>query len=255
MNYLKLTFEIISDKKPYLFIGSKIRGMLGYSLKDVVCINPSFNCKDCFAQKDCIFYKFYEEQNITHKYRLDFKLYNDKYKFSILLFEEAIAYKDIIKEAVFHSLNEYPNIKYKEKKKRLKVKDNFSSIIKIEFLTPLRMKKMNKFILNENELNINDILLSINRRGYELKNLPFQRIKFNQNIKTISKKLKYKEVIRRSNTNRTGKMGMGGLMGEMVLSNIDRATFNLLKLGEVIGVGKSTVFGLGKIKIEEIISY
>ena len=41
-------------------------------------------------------------------------------------------------------------------------------------------------------------------------------------------------------------------MGEMIISNIDKKTFELLKLGELIGVGKSTVFGLGKIKIEEI---
>jgi CRISPR/Cas system endoribonuclease Cas6 (RAMP superfamily) len=47
-------------------------------------------------------------------------------------------------------------------------------------------------------------------------------------------------------------MNMGGLMGEMIIMNVDKKVYSLLKLAEVIGVGKATVFGLGKIKIEEI---
>ncbi len=41
-------------------------------------------------------------------------------------------------------------------------------------------------------------------------------------------------------------------MGEMVISNLSKEAYDLLKTGEVIGVGKSTVFGLGKIKMEEL---
>jgi CRISPR/Cas system endoribonuclease Cas6 (RAMP superfamily) len=47
-------------------------------------------------------------------------------------------------------------------------------------------------------------------------------------------------------------MNLGGLMGEILINNADKEIYRLLKLGEVIGVGKSTVFGLGKIKVEEI---
>jgi leucine dehydrogenase len=35
----------------------------------------------------------------------------------------------------------------------------------------------------------------------------------------------------------------------LTISDIDEESFNLLKLGEIIGVGKQTVFGLGKISI------
>jgi CRISPR/Cas system endoribonuclease Cas6 (RAMP superfamily) len=38
----------------------------------------------------------------------------------------------------------------------------------------------------------------------------------------------------------------------MIISNLNQEVYDLLKIGEVIGVGKSTVFGLGKIKIEEL---
>lgn len=47
-------------------------------------------------------------------------------------------------------------------------------------------------------------------------------------------------------------MQLGGIMGEMWISDIDEQSFKLLKLGELIGVGKQTVFGLGKINIGAI---
>jgi CRISPR-associated endoribonuclease Cas6 len=250
MQYKKLTFNIKS-KKPHFFIGSKIRGALGYSLKDEVCVNPSFECKDCFFAKNCIFHKFYEQQNITHNYRLDFKLHSDKFKFSMLLFEDAIKHKDDIQKAILKSLKEYENIKYKEKTKELKSKKRFSSVVKLEFLTPLRIKKANIFAIYPDDITLNDILFSIHRRNLELTKQPFKRVEFNKDIKIVSKNLKYQEITRRSNKQNT-MMNLGGLMGEMVLSDVDKHTYDLLKLGEIIGVGKSTVFGLGKIKIEDI---
>jgi CRISPR/Cas system endoribonuclease Cas6 (RAMP superfamily) len=47
-------------------------------------------------------------------------------------------------------------------------------------------------------------------------------------------------------------MNLGGLMGEMIISDVNKEVYDLLKIGEVIGVGKSTVFGLGKIKVEDL---
>lgn len=41
-------------------------------------------------------------------------------------------------------------------------------------------------------------------------------------------------------------------MGEMWISDLDERSFELLKLGELIGVGKQTVFGLGKITIQGV---
>ena len=247
MTYTKQTYEI-EAKKPYLFIGSKVRGALGYALKEEVCINPSFECKACFAANECIFYKMYEMQNITHDYRLDFKLENEKYKFSILLFDDAQKFNKEIKKATLKSLEKYKDVTYKEKSKKLKTK-GFSSIIKLTFLTPLRIKKQNRFATND--IDLFDILLSIKKRYLALKKLPDEKLDISQEYKVISKNLKYQELVRRSNKQDT-KMNMGGLMGEMIISNIDKKTYELLKLGEIIGVGKSTVFGLGKIKIEEI---
>ena len=247
MIYTKQTYEI-KAKKPNFFIGSKVRGALGYALKEEVCINPTFECKDCFAAKECIFYQFYETQNATHNYRLDFKLHSDKYKFSLLLFAGAQKHKDALHSAMIHSLKEYKQIEFKEKTKNLKEKKH-SKIIKLEFLTPLRIKKQNRFLIKDVELL--DILLSIYKRNLELKKQPYKRVKIETNYKVVSKSLRYQELTRRSNKQNT-KMHLGGLMGEMVVSGVSKEVYDLLKLGEVIGVGKSTVFGLGKIKVEDI---
>ncbi len=247
MIYTKQIY-IIKDKKPYQFIGSKIRGILGYSLKDEVCINPTLICKDCFALNECIFYKFYEQENIAHDYRLDFKLFSEKYKFSLLLFGNTQKQKDSVSKAMLNALNKHKHIEFKEKQKTLKYK-NYSKIIKIEFLTPLRIKKQNRFATKDIELL--DILLSIHKRDLDLQKLPYKKIFIKKDYKTVSKNLRYQEITRKSNKQNT-KMNLGGLMGEMVISNVSKEVYDLLKLGEVIGVGKSTVFGLGKIKVENI---
>jgi CRISPR/Cas system endoribonuclease Cas6 (RAMP superfamily) len=41
-------------------------------------------------------------------------------------------------------------------------------------------------------------------------------------------------------------------MGDIVLSNVDKTTYDLLKIGEITGVGKQTTFGLGSYKMEDI---
>jgi len=43
-----------------------------------------------------------------------------------------------------------------------------------------------------------------------------------------------------------------GLWERWPILDIDKKSFELLKLGEIIGVGKQSVFGLGKIRVENI---
>ncbi len=149
MTYKKLTFKT-SSNKPHDFIGSKIRGALGYALKEEVCINPTYQCENCFNIQNCVFFKMFEEQNIVHKYRLDFILDDDNFEFSIYLFDELINYSQNITLAMIKSLVEYKNIEVSEESLEF-INDNFSSIIKIEFETPLRIKKI--MILQKKVLN------------------------------------------------------------------------------------------------------
>jgi len=247
MLYIQQRYKI-STKKPYLFIGSKLRGVLGYALKDEVCINPSFKCEGCFAISECAFYQMYEKQNSTHNYRFNFKLYENKYKFSLLLFGELQKHKDVVSKAMISALKEYKDIKFKEKIKELKVKKNVPKKLKIIFETPLRIKKNNRFATRN--IDLLDILLSIHRRYLELQNKSYKKIDIDTKYK-VEKKLHFEDLVRRSNKQNT-KMNMGGLMGELIVENISKESYRLLKIGEIIGVGKNCVFGLGKIKVEAI---
>ena len=249
MRYTKLTFQIKSEKKPHFFIGSKIRGMLGYALKDEVCINPSMKCEGCFAAKECVFYEMYEKVNATHKYRLDFKLYDKKYVFSMLLFNTLQAEEKSIRKAMLKALDDNKEIDFKSKEKKFKKSKKGTALLKLTFETPLRIKKQNTFA--RDDIDLLDILRSIHRRNRDLQGKTHKYLKIEENYKVVSKNLRYQELTRKSNKQKT-TMNMGGLMGEMIITSVDKKVYNLLKLGEVIGVGKATVFGLGKIKLEEL---
>ena len=41
-------------------------------------------------------------------------------------------------------------------------------------------------------------------------------------------------------------------MGEATIKKLDKQSYELLKLGEIIGVGKQTVMGLGRVEVEDI---
>ncbi|WP_295421270.1 CRISPR system precrRNA processing endoribonuclease RAMP protein Cas6 [Sulfurovum sp.] len=248
MKYSKLTFTLKDTPKPHFFIGSKMRGMLGYALKDEVCINPTFKCEGCFYAGECAFYEMYEKENATHKYRLDFKLHSSKYKFSLLLFGALMKSEKMIEKSMNKALNS-PSLVVKSKQKEVKEKKDIPKVLKLTFLTPLRIKKNNRFARNDIELI--DILRSIYKRERDMRDEPIVPLKIKQDYKMVMKSLKYQEITRKSNKQQR-HMNMGGLMGEMILSNVDAEVYRLLKLGEVLGVGKATVFGLGKIKIEEI---
>ncbi len=272
LQYTKLSI-IIKDTPPY-FIGSQLRGVLGHALKKVTCINPSYQCNGCFATSNCIYYEFYEEKNIFHKYRFDFELAQDYYNFNFYLFDNATdklpyiisAFNKALKETGLGSDNKtykefdiYINNKNiindaqfnipKDYIQKFKI-DKVEKSIKLRFITPLRIKKANRFI-RDNSIELEDIIKSIYQRALEFTNQDRKKIDFKIEGDIISKNLNYKELTRKSNRQKT-TMNLGGIMGYIEIKGLNRESFEMLKLGELIGIGKSTVMGLGKIKIEEI---
>jgi len=247
LKYAKVSI-IIKDAIPPFFLGSQLRGAFGYALKRVVCINPSFKCDGCFARDNCLFYEFYEEKNSYHKYRFDYELGKSYYDFSIYLFDSAILKLPYVVSALYQMVAKigfgkdrktYANfdmfvndssifkdgeiILPKDYEKEF-VLDTFSPNILVRFITPLRLKKNNHFVRVE-ELEIKDIVNSIYKR-----------------------ELKFLDISRYSNRQKS-KLKIGGLIGELEIKDIDEKSYKLLKLGEIIAVGKQSVFGLGKIKV------
>jgi len=268
MNYLKLSI-IINSKPPY-FIGSQLRGALGYALKKVTCINPSFKCENCFAQNSCLYYSFYEEKNSFHKYRFDFELGKEYYNFSFYLFDtatEKLPYiisafnmmltqigftKDKITFEKFDMfvndrlINKDGNISLPQDYVKTFVIDSSCPDITLQFITPLRIKKENKFIRDDN-IELKDIINSIYQRQMQLLGKKYRKFPYEIKGDIIKKDIRYKELTRKSNRQKT-IMNLGGIMGQLEIKGLSKECYEILKVGELIGVGKSTVFGLEKIK-------
>lgn len=267
--YTKLSF-IINDKPPY-FIGSQLRGGLGYALKKITCINPSYTCEGCFATSNCLYHEFYEEKNTFHKYRFDFELGSEFYNFDFYLFDSATAKLPYVVSA-FHMLltgiglgkekKTYKNFDmyindencFKDGKielpknyiKTFEIKSRHKDIL-LKLITPLRIKKDNRF-LRSNELELCDIINSIYQRQMKLLSRPYKKFPYPIQGEIVKKELQYKELTRQSNRQKT-TMNMGGLMGEIEILGLSKECYEVLKVGELMGVGKQTVFGLGKIQI------
>jgi len=274
MQYYEIRVEIESNIKPPYFIGSTIRGSFGYALKKVTCINPKFNCTDCFAKDECLYYDFFEKQNGYHKYRFDITLGGENFNFGLYLFDSASLRVAFILSSIEKMLKEVGLTKdrYKFNKfyiylnntliydgefrslklspKKIYFPPNYPSNIKIDILSPIRIKKNNR-LLREN-IELEDILTSIYKRKEKIfNNKETFKLPYTPTYRVSLKKLTHKRLNRRSNRQNT-KMGMDGIVGEIFIMDIDRKSFELLKVGEIIGVGKQCVFGLGKIKIEKI---
>jgi len=269
MNYTKLS--IIIKDKPLYFIGSQLRGALGYALKKVTCINPSFKCDGCFATSNCLYYQFYEEKNTFHKFRFDFELGKEYYDFSFYLFDEVVQKLPYVVSA-FHMMLTQNGLGVERKRykdfdmyindtscmkngqinlpkdfiKNLTI-NNISQNISLKFITPLRIKKENRFIRGE-DIELKDIINSIYQRQMKLLGREYKKFPYEIKGNIVDKELYYKELTRKSNRQKT-IMNLGGIMGNIDIKGISKECYEVLKVGELIGFGKSTVFGLGKIKI------
>jgi len=266
-----IKYSIIDVKSnffmPYEFIGSSIRGVLGVALKKVVCINPYFECKGCFAKDNCIYYDFYESD--FAKFRLKINL-SSKLEFKIILFEESIKEAPFIISAIYKAFKEIGITKKRVKLDNFVILYNNEMVYNGEFkkfenralefnineykkdftlklITPLRIKENNKFV--RNDIKFETILRSIYHRYHKLKNKEIKKINFTSTYEEIYKDLSFKDLVRYSNRQKT-KMKLGGIVGEIIYKNVDENSFRFLKLGEIIGVGKQVTFGLGDISIE-----
>ncbi|WP_456479564.1 CRISPR system precrRNA processing endoribonuclease RAMP protein Cas6 [Nautilia sp.] len=252
---------------PYRFTGSTLRGAFGVGLKKVVCINPSKECKGCFAKEGCLFYDFFEKQD--PKYRLRINL-SGNVSFDLLLFEGYALKAPYVVSALYKAFAEIGITKKRNKINfKLYFNDkpvfdgknflNFENEVleysiediktkcKVLFLTPLRVKEKGVFV--RDGVNVETILRTIYHKLHKLQNIPISKIPFTPEYTISSQNFSFIDFKRYSNRQKTA-MNFGGVMGEIDFEYIDEKSYYLLKIGELIGVGKQTTFGLGEIKIK-----
>jgi CRISPR-associated endoribonuclease Cas6 len=128
--------------------------------------------------------------------------------------------------------------------------DKICPNISLRFATPLRIKKENRF-LRSDEVELEGIINSIYQRQMKLMNREYKKFPYPIVGEITKKELRYKELTRQSNRQKI-TMNMGGLMGEIEILGLGKECYEILKVGELIGVGKQTVFGLGKIEVKEL---
>lgn len=117
----------------------------------------------------------------------------------------------------------------------------------ISLLTPLRMKQKN--VLVRREIDFKSFIRQIAMR---FENITAKAIdKFEVKFCRFEQDLHFYDINRYSNRQHT-KMQFGGVIGQMRVFGLDERSVKLLQLAQITGVGKSTVFGLGKIKAERI---
>lgn len=275
MRYYYIEINNRYDNKLPYFIGSMVRGAFGHALKRVTCVNHIYVCDGCVEAKNCLYYDFFEKKNIPHSYRLDTSLGNNDLNFGIYLFqnaceqlpyilssiEKALVENGLGKERTLHpsfimSVNGQTVYEKSTFTNRLDMKpyhfnaEGYITNIKIKFLTPLRIKKSST--LEYDNIKPEDILRSIyQRKKWILEEVETYKLPYQPSYSTFIKALDYKPLYRRSDRQNKAIV-MDGVLGEMIILGIDKRSYDLFRLGEIIGVGKQTVFGLGKIKIEEV---
>jgi len=272
MKFTQISILIKPNNHPPYFIGSQLRGALGYALKKVSCINPSFRCEGCFSASSCTYYQFYEQKNSFHKYRFDFELGLAYYDFNLYLYDTATKQLPYIVSALYMMLTKnglgkertiYPefelfiNDKQSLKNGELNLPNKYVQELQIDDMhvnvilylkTPLRIKKGNNFI-RDDRLELKDIINSIYQRQMQLLDKGYKKFPYSIQGEIIKKDLYYRELTRMSNRQKT-TMNLGGIMGEIEIIGLNKECYEVLKVGELIGVGKQTVFGLGKIKVK-----
>ena len=274
IKWIKISVMIDSQETPPFFVGSMLRGALGFSLKRIVCINPSYKCEGCFAAKDCLYYQFYEEKNVFHNFRLDIGLQPKSFDFSIYLFEDAIDSLPYVLSAIKKSVEEEGLGK---ERKTMKIKqmsvanqivydgkefqsldniapkqiqiDSYCPSVELEFTMPLRIKENNKFA--KETVALHTLVNNIHSRYRQLTGDPPARLDYRVDGEIVGTSLRFVEMQRYSGRQKKG-MSMGGLKGTLKIKGLDPKSYEYLKIGEIIGAGKQTVFGLGAYKITEV---
>ena len=127
--------------------------------------------------------------------------------------------------------------------------------LKLKFLSPTRLKIKGRYTM---DFTFRQLVFIMLRRTLELAhfhvpdapvNWEFHDFLVQANDVTINERsLRWEDWHRYSNRQQT-KMEMGGFVGELTLEGAVEAFSDLLRLSEVVHVGKGTSFGLGKVEI------
>ncbi len=126
----------------------------------------------------------------------------------------------------------------------------------LEAITPIRMKLKGKLT---HKIGLRDILLSIVRRFSTLSTLygggerdVFKDFDVDRVLDGVKDRPDFRWVdFKRFSKRQDAYMMMGGAMGRMIVEGKFESVYPILKVGELIHIGKNTSFGLGRYRVVE----
>ncbi len=273
MNYHHIRVETNSSDRPYLsLISSSLRGTFGHFFKNQTCISSSYACNHCLYSKECLYYIFYETDEVP-PFRFDARLYADRYDFGIYIYGDAVTALRPILSALSSMLHtktitdrklSFPrstiflntvaltfddkNIlqPFDDTPQTLKITE-YHREVKVQLVTPLYLKSPKSRF--KNTIEIEDILLSIFKRKYyfEHSEKVFE-LDYAPSYKLISSEFRvFREKTRSDRQQKY--LALLGLVGRVVLSDLDEKSFELLKWGEILALGNKVTKGQGVIAL------
>jgi len=242
----------------------KFRGILGSGLKYLYCKNYYEKCENCSLREDCKYLKKFKPVEINLLKTIPYSIYSrqisDKeYKVVMTIINNHISLKEItdsfvsIKEKGIGK-NKYPYIIKLANSKNYNLDDKWISkrieefktdYWKLTFVTPVNFKK---------ELSEHILLSSIiNRAKFLSKDLTDKILTLGKaEIYFKENKLLFKKQYRFSEVSDKEFLNISGYRGE-ILVKINNIAYLLLKIAEIIHIGKFISYGCGKIKLDKIL--
>ncbi|HHB93700.1 MAG TPA: hypothetical protein ENK88_00950 [Campylobacterales bacterium] len=262
MQYHQIRVKVNNGRKPSSFIGSALRGAFGHALNEISCINPTSNCKGCFAKERCLYYEFYEQSSGYRPFRFNVEVNQACYDFGLMLFFEEGREADI--SIVIDSLSLILK-KYGLEKEKFKFSQSTFVIetlfplsqiyipsntvtVYIKSLTPLILKQANRCLIKE--IKLEDILSSLyKRKAFFEEGKAHAKLPFTPSYKLVSLDTHYQKTFRYSNP-QGKKIPIEGYSVNISVKNLDAESYELLKYGEVVAVGNDTVRGYGRFLVQ-----
>ena len=270
MHYCRIDITSNSKEKPSFFIGSALRGAFGYALEEVSCEDTPCKCIEKPLKDRCLYHHLYKSDSIK-PFRIDTELASDTYDFSLYFFSKDNKISDIetilsalkimmTKKGIGRDCRKKPSahcVKFPKCTYSIATIDphlnalttKTSTQVKIHLKTPCILTNSNKERLRD--IGIEDILSSIYKKHSYFANADaYAKLPFNPKYKLVSKKINAEVKISRESHEQQKNIVLEGVTGTIVVKELDHESYKLLKLGEILSVGKDTVRGLGKIEIE-----
>jgi hypothetical protein len=291
--FVKFAYEKESKLKSSLFPGAEIRGTLMMKSKQMFCVNKANfdNCKDCLLRYKCNYSLLFEtplpkQSNIMKKYdeiphpfamavlpekeniTLRFVLfgeYIDSFPFIYLALSDSMKTKGLkivdarnFDEQILKNGSIETNYLKKTVNDFSSNKEPLSNI-RIDFISPLRIKYLNKLV-NQTNFEFHHLIRNLLRRvslllyfyvgekvDGDFKSITNQA----EQIKIIGSDLKWLELDRFSMRTKQTLL-LGGIIGNVLLGKDSSEFLPLLSLGHYTQVGKNISFGHGYFEIVKV---